>query len=294
MTTNLIPDIARLEPGEGGLPRITVSNRFANAEIYLLGAHVTRFLPVGEAQPVLWMSAKSPFIEGKGIRGGVPICWPWFGPRKDMLSHGCVRNRSWHLVSAAQLSDGRTRLELGIEHSAETLAQWPHEFSLRMAVTVGATLDVALTTTNTSAIPFNYDDALHTYFSVSDVHQVTVSGFDGLPFIDRIPSVARKVQDGAIAFTGETDRVYLTGPVTGTTTSVINDPAWKRRIVITATGSRATVVWNPWTGKGMEMPEVQEQWPGFVCVEHANCLDVPITLLPGTAHTTAVSYGVER
>lgn len=287
-----IPNAIVIEAGINGLPRVAVANKLGAAHVYLHGAHVTHFQPAGE-QPVLWVSKDSNFTEGKPIRGGIPLCWPWFGPHRTDTTrplHGFARIRSWTIISTAQLSDGRSRVELGLEHDAATLALWPYEFSLRLTVTVGRDLEVALTTTNTGRNPFTYDDALHTYFAVADVRQAVVEGLDGVAYFDKVAPGGNKVQAGAVTISGETDRVYA---ATGARTIV--DAAGRRSIAITASGARATVVWNPWIAKAKAMADFgDEEWPGMLCVESANCLDVPVTLLPGTAHTTAASYRVVR
>ncbi len=287
-----VPNAIVIESGINGLPRITIANTLGAAHVYLHGAHVTHFQPAGE-QPVLWVSKESNFAEGKPIRGGIPLCWPWFGPHRTDTAkplHGFARIRSWTIISTAQLSDGRSRVELGLDHDAATLALWPYEFSLRLTVTVGRELEVALTTTNTGRNPFTYDDALHTYFAVADVRQATVEGLDGVAYFDKVAPGGNKVQAGPVTISAETDRVYFAGGP-----HALVDAVGKRRIAIATSGARASVVWNPWIAKAKAMADFgDEEWPGMLCVETANCLDVATTLLPGTSHTTAASYRVVR
>lgn len=285
-----IPSLVAVEPGGGGLPRIVVTNQYAEAHIYLHGAHITHFQPRGE-KPVLWVSAKSHFAEGKAIRGGIPICWPWFGANrtnKDLPMHGLARSRSWTPVSASQLADGRTRVELSLTHDATTLALWPYEFVARLTMTVGKELDISLTTSNTGFQPFVFDDALHTYFSVGDVRQASVEGLEGSTFYDKV-SASNQVQNGAVTISGETDRVY-----TSTGKRVIHDPVLKRSIHIAGSGSNSTIVWNPWIAKAQAMADFGDnEWPSMLCVETANCLTTPVMLVPGTEHTTTVRIGVQ-
>jgi glucose-6-phosphate 1-epimerase len=287
--TIAIPEFVTLDAGKGGLPRVRVRNALGAAEIYLDGGHVTSFIPAGGSD-LLWMSAQSLFAEGKPIRGGIPLCWPWFGPDPKGLGragHGVARLARWTPVSAAQLHDGRTRIDLALDPCPATAPGIDQPFHLDLTVIVGRELDVRLTTVNTGRSALTIDDALHTYFAVHNVRSTTITGLDGIGYVDKVDGGARKVQVGAIAFTGETDRVYL--PTTGTT--VIDDGA--RRIRVAKSGSAATVVWNPWTAKAKAMADFgDDEWTGMLCIEAANCLDAPIHLLPGTAHTTTQVIGL--
>jgi D-hexose-6-phosphate mutarotase len=286
--TLTIPGILRLEQDAQGLSRFVITNTFAEAVVYLLGAQVTDFRPVDQ-QPVLWLSPLSPFEKGKAIRGGIPVCWPWFGPhpsRPDLPAHGLARTREWQPLDAAQLSDGRTRLRLRLSDSDETRQAWPHKFDLTLTVTVGPTLDLELSTTNTGDTPFSYTDALHTYLHVSDVRQTQVSGLEGAAFVHSTRGF-RGVQTGPFAFGDEVNNIFVPnrGPVS------VFDPVTRRTLNITKSGSLATVVWNPGEASGGAMKDVRAHWGEFVCVEAATCADARIVLLPGSSHTT--SQGIE-
>jgi glucose-6-phosphate 1-epimerase len=275
------------------LPSLAVCNRHARARIYLQGAHVAAFRPVGEGE-VIWMSSRSWFQAGKPIRGGVPICFPWFGAhaeRSELPGHGFARLEAWRLIGAEELPDARTRVVLGLESSPETRASWPHDFSLRYTVTVGPTLELALEVRNTGGAPFSYEEALHTYLDVGDVRRARVLGLAGARFIDKADGGARKVEGEAVSFTAETDRLYLDT----TARCLVEDPALGRRLVVDKEGSQSSVVWNPWIAKAARMPDfADEEWPGMVCVETANAGENRVTLGAGAAHVMTARLAAER
>ncbi len=277
-----IPGVAEVQAGSEGLPKVRVTTAEAEGEIYLHGAHVAAWKPAG-GQNVLWLSEKSWWQDDKPIRGGVPLCFPWFGPKKDdpqAPGHGFARIRSWQLDSIDQ-QDGEVMVSLSTRSDASTKAWWPADFELGFHVTFGAKLVMRLDVTNTGNSPLRAEEAFHTYFSVGDVRQVTVRGLDGVHYIDKVDGAKEKTQEGAITITEETDRVYLntTGPVE------IEDPVLKRRIRVSKECSADTVVWNPWIAKSKAMPDFgDEEWPGMLCVETCNAANA-IELTPGQRHS---------
>lgn len=285
-----IAGVVRFEQDAHGLSRFAITNAFADAEVHLLGGQITGFRPRGQ-EPVLWLSPLSSFEMGKAIRGGVPICWPWFGPhpsRSDLPAHGFARTRMWRGLDVAQLSDGRTRLRLSLSDDDETRVLWPHRFSLLLTVTVGEALELELTTTNTGETPLAYTDALHTYLSVGEVGKARVEGLDGASFVHSTRK-HRGVQSGPVTFTaGEVNNIYV--PNRGSV--IVVDPLMTRRIEVAKTGSLATVVWNPGEAGAATMKDVGEHWTEFLCVEAATCADVQIVLLPGASHTTTQTLRV--
>ena len=284
---DIIPLHVRQENGPGGLPVLRITNALGQAEVLLHGAHVLSFQPVGAA-PVLWLSARSPFADGKAVRGGVPVCWPWFGPDPRAM-HGFVRYRSWKLAEAAQLADGRTRVVLALTDDEATRAMWPHAFRLELAVTVGRELDLALTATNTGDEPWSWRGALHTYFAVPDVRRTTIEGLEGCAYIDA-PStggVTNAVQNGPVDFKAEVNRRYLERD----RVLILNDGT--RRIRVTKSGSNASVVWNAGAESAAKMPEIGDLWPGYVCIEAAVCGEGRVDLLPGCASTLRQTIAVE-
>ena len=157
---------------------------------------------------------------------------------------------------------------------------------------VGPSLSLALTVRNPGPLPFTFEEALHSYFAVSDVRRVLLHGLEGVGFVDKTAAGARRPgEPGPIAIAAETDRVYL-GADTGVT---IEDPGWGRRIVVSKSGSRTTVVWNPWVAKAKAMPDFgDDEWTGMVCVETANALDDAVSLAPGESHTLTATIEVRR
>jgi D-hexose-6-phosphate mutarotase len=275
----------------GGLAVARVSTDWATATVALQGAHLLTYRPDGQA-PVIWLSDEAKFVPGKSIRGGVPVCWPWFGPHVDQPGfpgHGFARTVPWEMVQVGRLPDGRIRLEFELIHTDATRAQWPHACVVRNVITVGQELELELATTNTGEQSFTLGQALHTYFEVGDIGQVGIAGLEGCDFLDKVDGGARKCQRGDVAFTGETDRIYL-----GTRGCCqIRDPLLKRIILITSTGSRSTVVWNPWIDKSEKMGDFGSKgYRSMVCVETANAAEDVIVLGAGQTHRMAAQYRV--
>lgn len=287
-----IPGVAKFVDTPGGLVRVDITTALANAEVFLQGAHVAAFQPVGQA-PVLFLSAKSFMAPGKAIRGGVPLIFPWFGPhptRTELAAHGFVRTAEWELESLEQSADGSVQIALRFASNDQTRAMWPHDFALRFRVNIGAVLEMTLETENTSSSPFTFEDALHTYLTVADVTEVSVHGLSGVEYIDKTAGGKRFREGNApIRIRSETDRLYL-----NTTSSCsVDDLSLARRVVVEKSGSNATVVWNPWQGKGMSLADLGPEWPGMLCIETVNAADNAVTLPPGARHSTRAVVRVE-
>jgi glucose-6-phosphate 1-epimerase len=284
-----LPEGARVEAGPGGLERLTLDAGAGVAQVFLHGAHVTHYQAHGE-RPVLWMSRESRYESAKPIRGGVPVCFPWFGPKPgapDAPPHGFARIRPWQLRSVAPEPEGRLRAVLELVSDESTRLFFPHDLRVSLDVVVGPSLSLALSVHNAGPLPFTYEEALHSYFAVSDVRQCRIAGLEGTGFVDKTSAdVRRPGEAGPIVVAAETDRVYL-----GTSSTVgIEDLGWARRITIAKSGSRTTVVWNPWIAKAKAMPDFgDDEWPGMVCVETANAMQDAVTLPPGASHTLTVT-----
>ena len=279
--------------GNGGLPMINVSNDHADAVISVYAGQVLSFTPKGAAD-VLFVSDKAYYAEGKAIKGGVPICWPWFGADpegKGRPAHGFMRNRMWSEWETRENADGSTTVILGVESSPETLAIWPHAFRLAMEITVGKTLQLALMTRNTGDAAFNITQAMHTYFAVGDIAQTTVTGLEGTQYLDKAAdgNGATKSQAGAISITREVDRVYLGVPAE----LAIVDGALNRTIRITSSGNKTAVVWNPWAKIAASMADLQaDDYTRFVCVETTNAADDVVSVPAGGEFRLTAEYGV--
>ncbi len=281
-----LPSGISLDEGLGGLPRLTVSTDRCSAELYLHGAHLCRWQPRSEPHPVLWMSQASRFEPGAPIRGGVPICFPWFGPKADAPAapaHGVARIAMWTLDRMEAEPDGTMVVQLTLASDASSRTFVPQDFILIYTLRLGQTLSMALTVTNASGAPLSFEEALHTYFAVSDVRQARVEGLAGATFIDKTDGATRKAQDDPVITIGaETDRLYLNTDATVTLT----DPGFNRRISVAKDGSQGSVVWNPWVAKSRAMPDFgDDEWPGMICIETANAADNAVTLPPGGRHT---------
>lgn len=287
-----IPDQLHFKEVPGGLIVAEVSNAHATASIALQGAHLMTWAPKG-AQPVIWLSKDAKLVAGKSIRGGVPICWPWFGPHATepkYPGHGFARTVPWDLAETQKLGNGATRLVFRIQQSDATRAQWPYPSELEIHMVIGPTLDIDLVTRNTGDKPITIGDALHTYFEVGDVRKVKVHGLDGCPYIDKVDAGITKQQSELVTIEGEVDRIYLQSSAD----CVIEDPVLKRRIRIAKKGSSSTVVWNPGLEKAEKMGDLGKNgYLKMLCVESTNVADDVIELGPGAEHHLWVRYSVE-
>lgn len=272
------------QSGEKGLPVARIDNGVAVAEVYLHGAHVTAFQPQS-SEPVLWMSPSAQFQNDKAIRGGVPVIWPWFGPHatdSDKPQHGFARTAEWQVNATKALSDGSTQLQLCLTDTPATQALWPFAFELSLTITVGAELKIELTSRNTGEQSFTVGAALHSYFVVGDVKNMQVDGLHNCHFIDQLDGNKVKQQNGVVSITEEVDRIYIDTDAT----CVIHDENLSRHIQIKKTGSRSTVVWNPWSEKAKGMADFSDDgYQQMVCIETANAADDVRQLASGETHT---------
>jgi glucose-6-phosphate 1-epimerase len=277
-----IPGRVQVVDGPGGLPHLRLDAPGAQAELALQGGHVLRYARAGQP-PVLWVSRAAIYAPGKAVRGGVPVCWPWFGPHPTdpaKPQHGFVRTALWEL-RATGADAGATWARLGLRDDDHTRALWPHAFDLELDVRVGDLLDIALTARNTGAAPFTCGGALHSYFTVGDVAQIAINGLDGVRYLDKVGG-GEQAQSGQVRIAAEVDRVYRDTAATCT----IIDPALERQITVAKAGSRTTVVWNPGPEKARAMKDfADDEYTGMVCIEAANAEGDTLELAPGASHT---------
>jgi glucose-6-phosphate 1-epimerase len=288
-----LPSGATLQAGRGGLPCLAIDTPACTGEIHLHGAHVTAWRPRG-SEPVIWMSRHSAFETGRPIRGGIPVCFPWFGPHPSDPSrppHGFARLSTWTLDRVERRTGDVVAVTMSLRAGTDDPRVWPHRCTLALEAAFGRQLVVALSVRNDGDSPCTFQEALHTYFAVRDVRQAAIQGLAGTTYVDKVRGGERFRQDAApIGFGGETDRVYLD---TESAVAIV-DAALGRRIVVEKQGSRTTVVWNPWIAKAKAMPDFgDEEWPAMVCVETANALDNALTLAPGDTHRLQASIRVE-
>ena len=292
-----IPFKLRFETAEDGLIVAEVTNAHATARVCLQGGQILRWQPTTSAEPVIWMSSDAKFAPGKAIRGGIPVCWPWFSAHATEASfpmHGFARTQPWQVKSTRSLDDGSTEISLTLPITAAMQAMWAHQTQVDMLINVGETLKIALITRNLGDVDFTITEALHTYFAVSSIAQIEVNGLHGVHFHDKAAGWTEGDQTGAISFGEEVDRVYVNTPDRCT----IVDAGFKRRIHIAKLGSQSTVVWNPWAARAAQMGDLGsgenvDGWKRFVCVESANALENAVTVPAGKSHTLAVEYRVE-
>lgn len=286
-----IPGRLAFRRGPGGLVVAEIANGLGEATVALQGAHVTAFRPKGQ-QPVLWLSERAQFGPGKSIRGGVPICWPWFGPHPtdpDKPAHGFARTLPWTVLATAN-EDGANTLHLGLTEGQVLTAQWPLPCTVQAHITVADTLRLELVTRNLGREPMVLGEALHSYFRVGDLAQTTIRGLENCPYLDKVENFARKTQDGPLTLDGETDRIYLATEAD----CLIEDRALARRIRVAKAGSRSTVVWNPGPQKARALGDIPPGGErGMVCVESANAAEDTVTLDPDAEHRMTVRIDVE-
>jgi len=287
-----IPDIARVCEGDGGLPRVDISSPLVHGEMYLHGAHVTSWRPAGREE-VLFLSSKSRWEEGQAIRGGIPICFPWFRGKADdphAPAHGLVRTRLWQLYSIVESNTG-VAVTMFIESDGQTRRWWPGEFRLVHRVTFGTELKLELVCINTGKTPFHFEEALHTYNRVAEVNSVRLHGLDGIRFLDNTDSNQAKTQLGDVTIASQTDNAFI-----NTENAVdLLDSQMRRRIRLQKANSSTTVVWNPWQEGASRLRDLGEgEWRQFLCVEASNIMGSGVTLAPEQEHTLSAVLTVER
>jgi len=270
--------------GRGELPMLEVVTVWSTAAIYKHGAHVTHFQKHKEA-PLLFLSQCSRFAEDQPIRGGIPIIFPWFGPREGMGQHGFARHKAWDLKEFVPAPDGSVSVRFQLPEYPESSA-YP-ACSVDYTVTVNEALTLELKVTNNSADEIlNFENCLHTYFEVEDISKISITGLKGAEYLDKVDNFAqRKETNDSIRIASEVDRIYLntTSPVE------IVDPAQGRKIRVEKHGSLSTVVWNPWIAKAQQMPDFgNDEYQRMVCVESGNVGSNQIKLPPGESSTLTV------
>jgi len=260
---------------------VEVFNASARAKIALQGAHLFHYECVDEG-PLLWLSGRSLFEIGRVIRGGVPVCWPWFGKHptnSELPQHGFARSSVWELVEVKEIDEHTTEVILQLKPSAESLQLWPHKFELLLAITVGNTLTLALTTRNCDAPAFEFTAALHSYFAVENIEKVYVEGLADKSYFDKVTGEER-TQQGNLTVSKEVDRIYrkVDYPVS------LHDQT--RTIRIDAQGSSSAVVWNPWIEKCVAMADMKDDaYKTMLCIEAANAPGDARMLATGEEHT---------
>lgn len=278
---------------ENDLVFITVSNKFADADICLYGAHVTSFRPHNTLD-LLWMSPDSFFEEGKPIRGGIPVCFPWFGPHQtnpDLPQHGFARLMYWNVLETAVLPNGETKIRLKLESSEKTKAYWSYDFYAEMEFTVGLKLTVSLKVKNISGENFKYGCALHTYFNLSAIENLSIEGLNEVPYFNQLTGENEVQNEFYLHIREPLTRHYLNTE----TPVVLADSIFRRRILVEKSGSKVTTVWNPGEETSTHIADLPDDgYETFVCVEATNAFDYQVELALGDSYITSTVIGLER
>lgn len=279
-----IPGVVSFELEGGALPKLAAKTPHARAELCPYGAHVTHYQPSGQ-KPVLFMSRRSHFAEGKPIRGGVPVVFPWFAdnlPQPASPVHGFARTNTWDITKVHLNEDESVSVQMQFESNDATRSLWPHDFQITHTVKVGPTLSMTFDVINLGDQAFTFEQALHTYLYVHNVPRVTVTGLAATTYLDKTDTRRTKTQDSRpIQIEGETDRVYQDTRAP----CVVEDPGLGRRITVRKSGSDSTVLWNPWVEKATKMNDFGDhEWPNMLCIETANVGHHAVKLEPGESH----------
>lgn len=275
-----------------GLPGWRLRFGQAQLDICQQGGQILSYFPDVEQPPLIWLSDCAEYQQGQGVRGGVPVCWPWFGDIQrnpqavqkmttaDAPFHGLARTLDWQLLNSSADSHS-VQLCLQLDAS-KGLAGWPHAATVQLHVELGERLTLRLDNHNLGAQPLAISQALHTYFAVSDIHQVKVQGLEGCPYYETLEQWQLREQVAALSFSGETDRVYLQVPEH----LQIVDTGWQRRIHLRTQGTCSAIVWNPWIVKAHTLSGfASNAWQQMLCIENANVLDDYVLLAPGAQHS---------
>ena len=284
---------------------LRIENQQATATVFLQGAQLSHYQRNNEA-PIIWCSSHCDYQQGKPLRGGIPICWPWFGdlnynsamvkqliPASDSAypAHGFARNRNWQLASIENIHSGLTRVHLTLTIAADEEPLWPYATSLSLTIDIGASLTVCLRVINNDQQPVSYSAALHSYFAIANIDQVAINGLQGLPYIDCTDNWSEHSQQGTLSIDREIDRIYTSSDSTLT----IEDIAEQRALSVQSKGSNTVVVWNPWQQKSSQLTHFSaEDYQHMLCIETARAGTDFVTLNTGEEHQLTVTIDAAK
>lgn len=279
---------------ENGLQYLEVDNPLGTAKIALQGAHVINWQPKFQTQPVLWLSSNARYVQGRSIRGGVPICWPWFGAHptdSTFCPHGFARVIPWRVMDIDATATGATRIILEMVETPEAKRQLSYPYVLTVTITIGRRLRIEMATTNKAEHPFVIGEAFHTYLQVSDIANIKITGMQDCVYADKMRSYKRYVEHDALHFDGEFDRVFINH----SDDCSIHDKGFNRIIRVSKSGSDTTVVWSPGAEKAAQLSDMgtPDEWRNTVCVETTNALDNMVVINPGRTHVISAEYSIE-
>ena len=291
----MIDQIVNITKDDSGLEYLEVQNNYAVAKIALQCGHVVWWRPKSSAQDVLWLSSNARYEKGRSIRGGVPICWPWFGQHPTdgtFCNHGFARVIPWRLDKSIQLKNGATKIILQMLPTKEATKQLTYDYELELTIIVGETLYLNLKTTNLSGNPFTISEGYHTYFYISDIENIKITGLENTVYTDKFDNFNRSNQKSSITFDGAFDRVYSNT----SNDCYIEDEKFNRVITVKKSNSNSTVVWTPWVEIAKNMGDMgsKDEWRRMVCVETANLHEHSVVIYPSLSHSIATEYSVQE
>ena len=277
---------------ENGFIMMNIVNQYASAKISIYGGQVLSYLPHGQTEELLYLRKKAIYQQGKAIRGGIPICWPWFADDTSGYgrpAHGFARNQQWKVLATMENTDGSTVVTLGLYDTDDSVAVWPYKFELKLDITVSEKLEIKLTTKNTGRKSFEITQALHAYLNVGNINNLTIANLNGISYVDKTDNFVHKTQVGDVVITAETDRVYQSSPEE----LIVDDLDINRKIVMESRGCNTAVIWNPWKNTAESMVDLQdEDYKVFIGVEAANA-DGDVIMIPaGGIHCLQASYSI--
>jgi len=274
-----LDDWLSFETHPSGLILGRVKTPVCYAEFLLYGAHVLSYRPVGQPSSILFLSDQVIFERGKPIRGGIPICFPWFGSHEkdpSLPAHGWARTQEWEVIETAQ-ADNRVIVRLLLSQDG---------FEVTCELSFGTELSLDLDVLNSSSGAQSFEVALHTYFQISSIDDVEILGLEGIPFFDQLKNRTEHGSADVIRFTEETDRIYQ-GCAERITLSERNR---ELKIVTVPRGAKSTIVWNPWVDKSKRMVDFgDDEYTRMCCIETANVRANRIELESGQSHTTGLT-----
>lgn len=268
------------------LPILTIDTPLCQAVIALQGAQLLNFVRKSDDQPLIWCSPKAIFKKGKAVRGGIPLCFPWFGAHQFDSSkpkHGFVRDNDWQLLSAKRNSDGAIALGFGFSSCKETLALFPHNFEAQLDFTLGNAIDITFSVKNTSSSDMPCSWALHSYLPVTELDNTEVLGLDGCNYLDTVGSLSNETQSGPVTFSGEVDRVYADVGHSQTINSATS-------IIVSGENCPTAIVWNPGVELAATMADLgSSASKEFVCVERGAAFSNAWSIASGEEKTAKAS-----
>jgi glucose-6-phosphate 1-epimerase len=271
----------KIVKGNNNLTKIIIKDKTnASIEVYLNGAQITSYKN-SKGKELLYLSSKAIFQQSKSIRGGIPICWPQFGPG-ELPQHGFARNQLWNIKDSI-IKDNYISIILSLENNEETKKQWDHCFYLEYTINLfngndeKLSLELKVINKNENK-SFSFTGALHNYFRILDCRKITIHGLKNLSYIDKVnQGIKCNEEKDEVIILGETDRVYLNSP----DVIIIKDILDNSIIELKKNSFIDCVLWNPWIEKSKQISDLGEnEWINYICVESA-LVSSPITLKPG-------------